>query len=382
MKIAYVTTYDTANINAWSGLGFYIRKALNDVGLQTTAIDHLVAVPRAAELSRWKQRFYRKLLAQKYLADREPEIAKNYAVQVEQKLASVAADVIFSPGTLPIAYLETTKPIVFWADATFAGMLNFYPVFTGLCNESVRHGHRIEQAALSRCSLAIYASEWAASTALQHYDVDPAKVKVVPFGANIQCNRSLLDIETILERKQFDVCKLLFLGIDWLRKGGDIALAVANRLNERGLKTELHIAGCEPPQEVPTFVKTHGYISKQTQQGRDYLDQLLTESHFLILPSLAECFGVVFAEANSFGLPALATNVGGIPTAVRSGKNGWTFNLNSSPDDYCDVIAATFSSPERYRVLALSSFKEYSQTLNWASAGQQVHNLIQSVCPR
>ncbi|HEY9597712.1 MAG TPA: glycosyltransferase family 4 protein [Cyanophyceae cyanobacterium] len=306
----------------------------------------------------------------------------DYAAHVEKSLNLIEPDIIFSPGTIPIAYLETEKPIVVWTDATFAGLVNFYPGFDNLCAETIRNGNKMEQIALSKCQLAIYSSEWAARTAIQYYDVDPAKVKVVPFGANIGCDRTLTDIKRIIEHKSknFDVCKLLFLGVDWHRKGGEKALEVAQLLNQRGIKTELHIVGCTPPLELPDFVKPHGFISKKTAQGVRYLEQLFSESHFLILPSIAECAAVVFAEASSFGLPSLATNVGGIPTVIQDGKNGWTFAVDATPEKYCNYIESLMSSQESYKALALSSFQTYAEKLNWFSAGRQVQALIQAFC--
>jgi glycosyltransferase involved in cell wall biosynthesis len=228
--------------------------------------------------------------------------------------------------------------------------------------------------------MAIYSSEWAAESVIKHYDVDPSKVKVVPFGANIPGERHVQDIETYHNKKTFTVCRLLFFGIEWQRKGGDIALEVARRLNERGLKTELHIVGCEPDIGLPDFAICHGFISKQTEAGRAAIDQLLSESHFLILPTRAECFGIVLAEASSFGLPSATTNTGGIPSAIGNGKNGQMFELDADPDEYCDYIKGLMESPEQYRQLSLSSFKEYSERLNWTSVGQQLGNLLRAHC--
>ena len=190
-------------------------------------------------------------------------------------------------------------------------MIGFYPGFTGLCRETIRDGNRAEQLALSTCRLAIYASDWAAETAIRNYDVDPAKIKVVPFGANIGCNRDADEIQKIISHKRPEPCRLLFLGVDWFRKGGDISIRVAELLMNRGIKTELHIVGCNPPGHVPGFVKRHGYVSKKSEDGQKVLDKLFKESHFLILPSRAECYGVAFAEASSFGLPSRPLMSGG-----------------------------------------------------------------------
>jgi glycosyltransferase involved in cell wall biosynthesis len=378
MKIAYITTYDSSDVHAWSGSGAYILRALQSSGFQNESIGNLI--DKANVLYKLKKAIYSIVLSKTYLSGRDPAFLKYYASQVESALATVGCDIVFSPGTTPIAYLNTKKPIVFWTDATFAGMVDFYPGYKNLCNETIINGNRSEQLALSKCSLAIYCTEWAAKTAIQNYDVDPAKVRVVPFGANIDCNRNLQDINSTISNKNFETCKLLFIGVEWFRKGGDIALRVAEQLNQRGIRTELNIVGCNPPVSLPDFVKLHGFISKNTEEGRRLLDKLMNESHFLILPSKAECYGVVFAEASSFGVPSLATKVGGIPTAIQDGKNGKTFQLDENPEKYCDYIESLMSSKQGYYELALSSFREYSEKLNWFSAGKKVYDLIQEFC--
>jgi len=377
-KLAYVTHHNAADIGSWSGTVYYIREALRASGFRIENIDKLRDT--YGLLSKTKKLVYMQLLSKRYLRDRETLTLKSYASQVEKALASTDCDVVFCPGTIPVAYVRTEKPIVFWSDSTFAGVLNFYPEFSNLCNKTVRNGHRTEQHALSTCRLAIFSSEWAAHTAIQYYDVDPQKIKVVPFGANTRCHHSAAKIRGAIENKQFDTCKLLFIGVDWFRKGGDIALAVAEKLNRQGLYTELHIVGCRPPHEVPSFVKLHGYVSKKTETGRRELNRLFRESHFLIVPSRAECFGVVYAEASSFGLPSLATNVGGIPTAIHQDKNGRTFPLDENPEQYSDHILGLMGSWQAYTNLALSSFHEYSERLNWSSSGKKVRELVSRYC--
>ena len=377
MKIAYVTTYDPTDIEAWSGSGANILKTLQNCGFQIETIGNLH--DKCSLLTRMKKVVYSKLLSKNYLRDREPMVLKNYASQIEKALESIDYDIVFSPGTVPIAYLKTEKPIVFWTDAAFAGIIDFYPSFSNLCTETIKDGNEMEQLALSKCSLAIYQAEWGANTAIENYDVDPKKVKVVPFGANVHCDRKEQDIIDITNKKSFDTCKLLFIGAEWFRKGGDFAVKVADILNQRGVKTELHMVGDKPSTTLPGFVKHHGFISRKTDEGRSALDKLMSESHFLIQPSRAEGFGLVFAEASSFGLPSLATKVGGIPTAILDGKNGQTFPLDESPEKYCNYLEKLMSSKEEYAALALSSFREYSERINWASGGKQISKLLHNI---
>lgn len=374
MKIAFITTYDSSNIQGFSGSGYYILQTLKQQGFLIKNIGNLKK--NINVFIKVKDLTYRKLLNKNYMMNREPKILKSYAYQVERRLQRINPDIVFSPGNIPISYLNTDKPLIIWTDATFAGMIDFYPEFSNLCKESLNIGMKIEQMVLSKCKLAIFSSQWAAKSAIDNYDVNPQKIKIVPFGANINCDRTKEKIIKNVKNKNFSVCKLLFIGVNWYRKGGDMAIKVTKILNHYGIKTELHIVGCFPPYNTPNFVKLHGFISKNTKYGMEYINKLFTESHFLILPSKADCVPVVLAEASSFGLPSLVTNVGGISTAIKTNINGKLFQLEDKPEKYCDYIIDLMSSKKRYQLLALSSFKEYINRLNWKSAGEKIKKLI------
>ena len=383
MKIAYVTTHDPEDVHAWSGLVHHIGAALTDGETTVEKIGPLEEV-----FGPWLRRkliLYgilrrRGLTKRRHMRDREPSVLKAYAGQVERQLRSIDADVVFSPQSLPLAKLDCGRPTGFWTDASFAGMVGYYPHFVNLNRESIRNGHAMEQQALSRCRLAVYASDWARQTVLDNYRVDPDRVRVVPFGANMPSDLTLDQVRTIVGSRPPDRCRLLFNGVDWERKGGDLALEVAEQLNRDGLPTELDVVGCEPPGDVPDFVNVHGFVSKSTPEGLQSMKRLFEKAHFLILPSRAECYGVVFAEASSFGVPSLATRTGGIPTVVTDEVNGKTFSLDADPSEYTSFITRSLSNPAEYEDLALCSFNAYQTRLNWRVSGGKVRRLVKAFC--
>jgi glycosyltransferase involved in cell wall biosynthesis len=384
MKIAYVTTYDARSLkgsNEWSGTGYYIAQALEKQAFSLEYIGPLND-PIVLQVARKiRSRFYKLIYAKNYQKDADPATLRNYAQQVTRKLNHLRSDIAFSATANPIAYLECEQPIVFWADGTFANVQNFYPLYSNLPKEVIRDWHQMEKLALERCKLAIYSSDWAAQSAINDYGADPSKVKVVPFGSNTESPFTSESIKDVIDSRASDCCKLLFLGVDWIRKGGDVAYQVAKKLNRAGLKTELTIVGCEPIVEetLPEFVKTLGFISKSTEAGKAKIQKLLFESHFLILPTVADCTPIVFCEANSLGVPCLSTTVGGIPTIVHDHINGRLFDKNADIDEYCDYITNLFTNYSSYKNLALSAFHEYESRLNWGVAGQQVKNLLKIV---
>ena len=374
LRVAYVTTYDARVPANWSGTGYFMWKALQGDGIEVDLMG-----PLADSLSRlWeaKTRLYRGVLGRQYERERQPWLQRHYARQVHDRLAAGHYDAIVSPGTIPIARLRTRIPTVFWTDSTFAGMVDFYPAFTGLASETIRRGNEGEQTALDRCSLAIYASEWAAGTARDRYRVDESKLRVVPLGANLEHDPAPDQVAASINRRPIDECRLLFVGVDWHRKGGDVAVAVTGELIRRGIAATLTVVGVRPPADSPAFVEYAGYIDKGRPDDAARYDALLAGSHFLIVPSRAEAYGLVYAEASAFGVPSLATRVGGVSTVVSDGVNGFLFEPGAPPWRFADIVASHHAAPDRYRSLAHQAAEEYRRRLNWAVAGQSVRTLL------
>ena len=378
MNIAYITTYDPSDVNKWSGLGYHISQTLVQQGNNLDYISPLeYRVNTAVRMKSWLHRKFSKRL---FTLEREPYVARQLAKQIESRVKP-HTDIMFSPGSINLSMLESKLPKVLYTDATFASMLGFYDSFKNLCDLSVRDGHRLERYALERSSLAIYASEWAAASAVRDYGADPSKVKVVPFGANIDVKPELSEIREIIRQRSTEECHLLFMGVDWDRKGGNIALEAAQILHDTGTKVTLHIVGIRKPPvaEWPSFVIDHKFISKRTQEGRSQIQQLLKQCHFLILPTRAEAYGLVFCEANAYGMPVLATNVGGIPTIVREDMNGWMFPLQATGAAYADRIRQIMAERTRYENHCLESYNEFMTRLNWDVAGKHIQSLIQEI---
>jgi glycosyltransferase involved in cell wall biosynthesis len=167
----------------------------------------------------------------------------------------------------------------------------------------------------------------------------------------------------------------------WERKGGDLALAVARQLNARGFPTELTVVGCGsiPSESLPNFVHVEGFLDKSTEDGRKTMEQLFAQSHFLILPSRADCTPLVIAEANAFGVPCLTSNVGGMAALVRDGSNGFKFPKEPNIGEYCDYVITMMGDRESYRRLAWSAFQEYQTRLNWAVAARATRDILADV---
>ncbi|HEY7089861.1 MAG TPA: glycosyltransferase family 4 protein, partial [Tepidisphaeraceae bacterium] len=373
--------------SSYNGVGYHMGRALTHAGIE---LDYLGPL---RETYRWwlgpKQQFIRRCVRKLYNRHREALACRDYSKQIDAKLRGGRHDAVFSSlscGSQPVAYLQTSLPIVIWTDCTLASAVNFYPDFTRekAVWSNIEAGIRNEREAIHRASLLIYSSDWARREAIEQYQINPERVKVAPFGANEEHTPDRAEVQRLIESRPADVCRLLFVGMDWHRKGGDMAMQTAAELHRRGVPVELTLVGSNPPGAgpLPEYVKPMGLITRRNPEGARRLEELFAQAHFLILASRADASPHVLVEANSFGVPCASSNVGGIPSIIQDGINGQMFDRDANPEQYADWITEMFARPNEYRRLAWSSFEEYEARLNWDSAGVKVSKMLQQLLGR
>lgn len=383
MRVAFVTTYDPSDVHHWSGLGFFIARALSANGMELVNFGPLAIDPFALAIGRAKGLWHNRIRRRRYFRNHDALFARRYARMVDRRLRERPdIELIFSPGTVPVAFLQDRRPLALWSDATHARMFDFYAEYTGISAGNRRDGHRIEQTALDRSAAAMFASDWAAASAINDYHAPAQRVHVVPFGANLEHAPTDESVARAIEQRPRDKCRLLFLGVDWERKGGPFAVEVAAALNRAGIDTELTVAGCDPFAHgaAPPFVRLEGFLSKGDAAGNERLQALLREHHFLIVPSIAECYGLVYCEANAFGMPALARDTGGVSTIIRDGENGRLFPIAAPASEFAQAVGGIFSKYDRYLTMARQARRHFQERLNWDVAGRTAAEILRR-CP-
>lgn len=379
IEIAFASIYDI-NPNIWSGTVSSMVQGLLRSGNKIAFADNF-QIPLKYYFQA-KSFIHRKFLKSFYFKEREPIILKHYAKHFKKKFVKNDYDLVFSPQTSELQYIETTKPIVFWVDATFYELQQYLQKNSSISSRDIDLGNNCDKIAYERSRYAIFSSDWAAQSAISHYGIQPEKVRMIPFGANININHTYQDVKIkIKQRFPAKVIKLLFIGIEWERKGGDIAVEVVRKLNEMGYPAELNVVGCIPKFEgtIPDFIKVHGFVNKNTIEGIEKLNNLLFETHFFIMLSHFEPFGIVYCEANAFGVPNLGNAVCGVPTIIKNDLNGYIFKNPINSIQIVEKIVEVMSKPEKYEELAQSSFNEYLTRLNWDVSIKKLNDIFTEI---
>ena len=377
MKITYISSFDATDISSYSGTGYFIPHKLKESG------DTLKYIGKLKEHTPIYQKVKRKLYelsGKNYLIERNPALLSRWGAEIEKQL-DISTEVLVGYSSQPFAGLNAKKPSVFWADAVFGSMIDYYPVYSNLCAESLRDGNAAEKAALDNVDIAVFSSKWAADAAVRLHGANPEKVRVVTYGANIDADYTLKEIEEKAKAKDMGVCSLLFLGVEWERKGGGKAVEITRLLNESGIPAKLSIIGVNPGEEISNldYVEAYGFVSKSTAEGKQLLNDVIANSHFLLLPTRADCTPIVYSEFNAHGIPVITTTEGGIPSIVTNGVNGFMFDKDDKSEIYAQCILDLMMNKSEYTALSKSAFNEYESRLNWNSAIANFRNVLKEV---
>lgn len=373
LKIAFLTSVDPLNKRSWSGTCYYMLKALQKHCGEVTALGPVK--PKILTFGRIFNKVLSLTIKKKYSYEHSIYLAKRYAEIFNRKISQDSFDIVFAPAaSTEIALLDRKIPIVYVSDSTFTLSTNYYPLYTNLLKVSVREGIFLEKLAIKNASLILYPSGWAAQSAIRDFQTEKAKIRIVPFGANLE---EIPSKEVILAREKSDACRLLFIGVDWERKGGDIALEALTKLQEHGLPAELVICGCTPPKmSSDAGVTVIPYLDKNDEAQRKKLNHLLLTSDFLLLPTRSECYGIAFCEASAYGLPVLATDTGGVSGAVKHGENGFMLPIGARGCDFAELIYELYRDDERYYSLRRTSRRAFDERLNWDAWAVKLRKLI------
>jgi glycosyltransferase involved in cell wall biosynthesis len=382
MRLALATTSDDPrNPRAWSGIPNAIHSALEKLDdIQTDILGPLKPGLRLIEAVRkayWKLRFKR------YLWEREPRILRLYELQFEAKLKACKPDIVLTIGSIPAAALPRSMPYVVFSDATFRLNVDYYLTMTGICDRSLRLGEEADQRAFRGAKHVVVTSDWAAASVMSDYGVAAERVSIVPMGAQHVCQLAPAALQKRTQCRLSGPMRLLWAGVEWERKGGDIAVAIVGELCRRGIAAELNIAGLRPPDEISMlpFVRVHGFLDARTQKSE--LEDLFLSSFALLLPSRAENTSVVIADAASFGLPSFVSDTGGMRTMVHDGANGQVFPTDAPPSAYADALLRYQTDPIAYLHLGQLSRRRFETDLSWDIAIRKITSVLASAaaCP-
>lgn len=364
MRIAYISLSTPLARKSWSGIPWYSLRELQRRFPDT----HVIDTPGADKLVE------RLAVAERFgaIVRRHWIVSRYYRAVINAELERLQPDVVVGMAAAhKLALIDPKWPFVYAADALHGTIINYYDKYLRMSDRSKTQGEELQRRLLERTDRILLGSRWAADEAIHRYGLPSEQVEVAPMGAN-------LDDDPGFSPAPVDrPLSLLFIGYAWERKGGPLILDIWRALRLRRPDVELHIVGARPKAaEGIAGVTIHGQLNKTNAADYQRFVDLYRQSHFFIMPSRQEAYGIVYCEAAAFGRPVIAKMTGGVETIVEDGRTGLLFPMQATPEDYADRILALWDDPERYQAVCRDARRAYEERLNWRSWGDVAERAI------
>jgi glycosyltransferase involved in cell wall biosynthesis len=223
-----------------------------------------------------------------------------------------------------------------------------------------------QKRAVEIADFVVVGSAFAAVTMLEN-GVDPAKVRVIPYGYNERLFPSEMPQRRPLDGRPVE---FLFVGLVGARKGLAYLLEAFSLVDPR--KARLTLVGPldMPPATLDRYAQHVNYVGQVT---RAEMPDVMTRADCFVFPSLFEGGGIVLYEAAACGLGLIQTSACG--DGVRHGQNGVVIPPSSTEALVAAIEAATAGD-------TLSEWENASWRLRtertWAAYRSAARDLVRS----
>jgi D-inositol-3-phosphate glycosyltransferase len=215
------------------------------------------------------------------------------------------------------------------------------------------------------------------------YGAAPSRVRVITPGVDLdvftpgdkQAARAGLGLPT-------DALVVMFAGRIQPLKAPDVLLAAAAKLVEHrpDLRARLVVpviggpsgSGLDTPRalvELAGLLGISDLVRFIAPVEQVQLVEYYRAASLVVVPSYTESFGLVAIEAQACGTPVVASDVGGLPTAVVDGETGVLVD-GHDPAEYAHVIGRLLDDPARLGTMSRAGAAHAGQ-FGWSVTAQR-----------
>jgi glycosyltransferase involved in cell wall biosynthesis len=208
--------------------------------------------------------------------------------------------------------------------------------------------------------------------------------------------------------------RLVFVGRQWARKGGVVAVRLAAKARQRGLPVEVTIVspltyGANVYTDHPDAGRYAAdvrlldgpNVTVHRSLGNEDVLRLMAESTFTLLPTVNDTYGFTVLEGFSVGTPTIVSRTGALPEVVRDEVNGYLLDVptddvgdwvhlherswdrldalyESMADQVIERIEAFLDAPDTYEALSEGAIDQIRRSHEAATVGAQLEAVYAS----
>jgi starch synthase len=338
--------YDPFDRRTWSGSSYFLFAALQARG----------AVRRAfgVEASRWRKRrhlllnfrFNRRLWRENFYLDTGYYDALTAAIGRALHPDDFACNFLQLGAIYDVPALASGRTRCFsYHDGNLAESLRSPYAPRGLSPRKVERALAYERQVYHGMHRVLAMSDYLRESFIRDFGV-PAE-RVVNVGAGMNLDR----LPEYQVDKTYTSREVLFIGVDFPRKGGWELLRAFRAVREKWSDAVLHLVGPRQlslPANLQGGVVCHGFLNKSDPAQKAQLEQLFHRCVLFVMPSLYEPFGIAPLEAMVHQLPCILTNRWALREMVVPGLTGELVECGSV-EDLTEKLRDLLREPQRLK---------------------------------
>jgi glycosyltransferase involved in cell wall biosynthesis len=373
-RIGFAALWQSARPSTWSHIPHNLLTgmleadpAVIDLDLELRGLSRFAVRAMGARISKRRPvTLWRSVALTDWLVDQRLEVAADVA----------GIDVVFQIADL----WHTDRPYVTYRDEYWGQIEQLHEEFgdmsvlghPGFNPRHLRKRAQREDSLLRDAGAVVAFSEWAAAYLRDDLRLDPARIHVVPPGANVLQVDGLdeiLDARVVRPHR-----RLLFVGVDFVRKGGPALLDAFEIVRSRRPDTTLTVAG---PQKWPMAGPPGPGVEFVGRLSISETTAAFAEHDLFVMPSVFEPFGIAYVEAQANGLPCIGPARFAVPEIVKDGQTGRLVG-SRDPEELAEAILAALDDDDLYRS-TVEAVPSVRRRFRWDRAGRQAVEICRSV---
>lgn len=359
--------YGSTIAGAFSGADAAILDGLatrgHIVGVFDAKVDRLSRFVLMAETfhprrQTWGMRWYSRL-------SKSPRAFRSRTRQADKALRPItgAFEAVLHVGGLFAPFRGAPpRPVALFCDYTSRLAQRNYAPWFQLSQGMAKEWFTLEEELYHSAAVIFTASENTRQSFSQDYQIPLTKVSVVGEGVH-----DLPPVRTTTYHRSV----VLFVGLDFERKGGDILLAAFRKVRRRLEGAELWVVGPHPRTREPG-VHWFGEVRNQTR-----LAELFTTASVFAMPSICEPFGLTFIEAMSHSLPVIGTRADAMPEIISPGENGLLVTPGSV-EELEEALLRLLASPEECQRMGQAGRRVVADRYLWQQVVTRIEDRLRA----
>jgi glycosyltransferase involved in cell wall biosynthesis len=365
MKVHYISNIKKNSFGGgWSGMNYNISLQLSKVN----ELNYFYINPRIT----WTTMLFYKFIKSLGLKPFFPTFTRNRLAKIRNthnNINNCNFDATFFFGSTSWIACNMLEPYFAYLDANFQTYLSIYHKDRGYETAQLKSIYDLEKKFLSNALCVFFSSKYALERTKIEYNLLGNNFEYVGLGSDMK-NESK---GKVVKLEQF-----LFVGIDFVGKGGHLLIDVFEELNLSFPVAKLIVVGSKP-KTIKNYsnIEFVGYLDKSNPIDLNRLNEIYASSLALVLPTTKDLTPLVICEAASFKCATISIDDFGIQEMIRHNETGLL--IKNDDNIRCSLITS-MSSLLKDRIkaerLGENAYNFILENYNWDIVGSKINSKI------